>query len=124
MTSPTRVGLTLMWMVHHLAHLPSQVCQIPICLGKNPGRHWNMKIIVNPTQVGEHQSQTNSLNLSTIKPTLIDVQRHSSCEFNDPQANSTNGGATETSVALASQPLLATEATSPTGNGGPDVKAV
>ena len=46
------------------------------------------------------------------------------CELNYPQSNSTNGETTETSVALASQPLLATEPTSSAGNGGPDVKAV
>ena len=29
-----RVGLTLIWVFHHLAQLPSRFCQIPICPGR------------------------------------------------------------------------------------------
>ena len=53
--SRTWVGLTLVWMFHHLAQLPSAVCTAKLPSAQaEPGRLWTDENKVNPTQVRDH----------------------------------------------------------------------
>ena len=86
--SLTWVGLTLIWIFHHLAQLPSQPCQAPLCLAET-ARLWNGQNDGYPIIGTDHQSHPVDINYQFLLNTLnekyqIVVHAPSYLEYSTP----------------------------------------